>query len=123
MGTHLQSLKSNLQIHFSKMAPHKSLKVKKVLAKAQKQNRPLPQWFRFKTGNKIRYNAKRRHWKRTKLGLEITKEFYRSVQPAKHLRSEFCFNNVLVNVIFESLVLLKVRSTAFNYFISFKKHL
>merc|ERR1712004_168447 len=26
----------------------------------------------------------------------------------------FCFNNVLVNVIFESLVLLKMRSTAFN---------
>merc|ERR1711981_703982 len=29
----------------SNMAPHKSLKIKKVLAKAQKQNRPLPQWF------------------------------------------------------------------------------
>ena len=51
------------------MAPHKSLKIKKVLAKKQKMNRPLPQWFRFKTNNKIRYNAKRRHWKRTKLGL------------------------------------------------------
>lgn len=51
------------------MAPHKSLKVKKFLGRKQKQNRPLPQWFRFKTGNKIRYNSKRRHWKRTKLGL------------------------------------------------------
>jgi large subunit ribosomal protein L39e len=25
--------------------------------------------FRMKTGNKIRYNAKRRHWRRTKLKL------------------------------------------------------
>ncbi|KAL6947280.1 60S ribosomal protein L39 [Hanseniaspora vineae] len=39
------------------------------LAKAQKQNRPLPQWVRLRTGNTIRYNAKRRHWRRTKLGL------------------------------------------------------
>ncbi|GMM48455.1 ribosomal 60S subunit protein L39 [Pichia kluyveri] len=39
------------------------------LGKAQNQNRPLPQWIRLRTNNKIRYNAKRRHWKRTKLGL------------------------------------------------------
>ena len=30
-------------------------------------NRPLPHWIRLRTGNKIRYNAKRTHWKRTKL--------------------------------------------------------
>ena len=30
--------------------------------------RPIPPWFRFKTDTKIRYNAKRRHWRRTKLG-------------------------------------------------------
>lgn len=30
---------------------------------------PIPQWIRMKTGNKIRYNSKRRHWRRTKLGL------------------------------------------------------
>ncbi|ODQ63454.1 ribosomal protein L39e, partial [Nadsonia fulvescens var. elongata DSM 6958] len=47
----------------------KSLKTKLKLAKAQKQNRPLPQWFRFKTGSTIRYNAKRRHWRRTKLNI------------------------------------------------------
>lgn len=31
--------------------------------------RPLPQWMRMKTGSRIRYNAKRRHWRRTKLKL------------------------------------------------------
>merc|ERR1712179_422983 len=49
------------------MAAHKTFKVKTKLARKQKQNRPIPQWTRMKTGNTIRYNAKRRHWKRTKL--------------------------------------------------------
>ncbi|XP_035179538.1 60S ribosomal protein L39 [Oxyura jamaicensis] len=48
---------------------HKTFKIKRFLAKKQKQNRPIPQWIRMKTGNKIRYNSKRRHWRRTKLGL------------------------------------------------------
>ncbi|KAL1518992.1 hypothetical protein AB1Y20_003261 [Prymnesium parvum] len=48
---------------------HKSLKTKKTLAKKLKQNRPIPQWIRMRTGNRIRYNAKRRHWRRTKIGL------------------------------------------------------
>jgi len=35
---------------------------------------PLPlflfqQWVRFRTGNTVRYNSKRRNWRRTKLGL------------------------------------------------------
>ena len=47
----------------------KTFKIKRILAKKQKQNRPLPQWIRLKTGNTIKYNAKRRHWRRTKLGL------------------------------------------------------
>lgn len=47
----------------------KTFRTKQKLGKAQNQNRPLPQWVRFKTGNTIRYNAKRRHWKRTKLGI------------------------------------------------------
>jgi len=51
------------------MGSHKTLKIKKVLAKKQKQNRPIPQWIRMRTGNTIRYNAKRRHWRRTKLKL------------------------------------------------------
>eukprot|EP00448_Togula_jolla_P028134 CAMPEP_0170633974 /NCGR_PEP_ID=MMETSP0224-20130122/36316_1 /TAXON_ID=285029 /ORGANISM="Togula jolla, Strain CCCM 725" /LENGTH=32 /DNA_ID= /DNA_START= /DNA_END= /DNA_ORIENTATION= len=32
------------------------MKLKMLLAKKIKQNRPLPQWFRMKTGTKIRYN-------------------------------------------------------------------
>ncbi|XP_011385191.1 60S ribosomal protein L39-like, partial [Pteropus vampyrus] len=48
---------------------HKTFRIKWFLAKKQKQNRPIPQWIQMKTGNKIRYNSKRRHWRRTKLGL------------------------------------------------------
>uniref|UniRef100_T1KZQ2 Large ribosomal subunit protein eL39 n=1 Tax=Tetranychus urticae TaxID=32264 RepID=T1KZQ2_TETUR len=51
------------------MSAHKTFRVKIKLAKKQKTNRPIPQWIRMKTGNKIRYNAKRRHWRRTKLKL------------------------------------------------------
>jgi len=87
-----------------------AVRTKKTLAKAMKQNRQVPQWIRFRTGNtvrppaappplpapaqpskqaerlstrldrkltpapdavcfQIRYNNKRRHWRRTKLGL------------------------------------------------------
>ncbi|KAK1938565.1 hypothetical protein X943_002308 [Babesia divergens] len=45
----------------------KSTSLKKHLAKKQRQNRPLPHWFRLKTDSKIRYNAKRRYWRRTKI--------------------------------------------------------
>ena len=73
---------------------HKTFKIKRVLGKKAKQNRPLPHWMRMRTGNTIRcvpgeatlacvracgltrarprerrYNAKRRHWRRTKLGI------------------------------------------------------
>uniref|UniRef100_A0A8C0TEX8 Ribosomal protein L39 n=6 Tax=Laurasiatheria TaxID=314145 RepID=A0A8C0TEX8_CANLF len=51
------------------MSSHKTFRIKRFLAKKQKQNCPIPQWIRMKTGNKIRYNSKRRHWRRTKLGL------------------------------------------------------
>lgn len=33
---------------------HKSFRTKQKLAKAQKQNRPIPQWIRLRTGNTIR---------------------------------------------------------------------
>uniref|UniRef100_A0A8D2IYK9 Large ribosomal subunit protein eL39 n=1 Tax=Varanus komodoensis TaxID=61221 RepID=A0A8D2IYK9_VARKO len=46
-----------------------TFKIKKFLAKKQKQNQPILQWTCMKTGNKIRYNPKRRHWRTTKLGL------------------------------------------------------
>ncbi|OBA21611.1 hypothetical protein METBIDRAFT_41590 [Metschnikowia bicuspidata var. bicuspidata NRRL YB-4993] len=55
--------------HTNYLQANKSFKVKQKLAKASKQNRPLPQWIRLKTDNTIRYNAKRRHWRRTKLGV------------------------------------------------------
>ncbi|KAJ1946605.1 60S ribosomal protein L39 [Kickxella alabastrina] len=48
---------------------NKSFRVKRIIGKKQKQNRPLPQWFRLKTDTKIRYNSKRRHWRRSKLNL------------------------------------------------------
>ncbi|XP_073919973.1 large ribosomal subunit protein eL39-like [Castor canadensis] len=51
------------------MSSHKTFRIKRFLAKKQNQNRPIPQWIHMKTGNKIRYNSKRRHWRRTKLGL------------------------------------------------------
>ncbi|XP_033222971.1 60S ribosomal protein L39-like [Belonocnema kinseyi] len=51
------------------MAAHKTLIIKRKLAKKIHQNRPIPQWVRMRTGNTIRYNAKRRHWRRTKLKL------------------------------------------------------
>jgi ribosomal protein L39E len=33
---------------------HKSFRTKQKLARAQKQNRPIPQWIRLRTGNTIR---------------------------------------------------------------------
>ncbi|GAV53230.1 hypothetical protein ZYGR_0AI05140 [Zygosaccharomyces rouxii] len=51
------------------MPATKTFKIKQKLSKIKKQNRPLPQWIRMRSGNTIRYNAKRRHWRRTKLGL------------------------------------------------------
>ncbi|KAI7823615.1 ribosomal L39 protein-domain-containing protein [Gamsiella multidivaricata] len=53
----------------STVPSNKSFIIKRKLGKKQKQNRPLPNWCRMRTDNKIRYNAKRRHWRRTKLGL------------------------------------------------------
>ncbi|CBZ50421.1 yali0d05697p, related [Neospora caninum Liverpool] len=51
------------------MGSIKGLSLKKHLGRKQKQNRPIPPWIRMRTGSKIRYNAKRRHWRRTKLGM------------------------------------------------------
>ncbi|KAK1414008.1 hypothetical protein QVD17_29745 [Tagetes erecta] len=52
----------------SAMPSHKTFMIKKKLAKKMRQNRPIPHWIRMRTDNTIRYNAKRRHWRRTKLG-------------------------------------------------------
>ncbi|SPO02755.1 probable RPL39 - 60S large subunit ribosomal protein L39.e [Cephalotrichum gorgonifer] len=51
------------------MPSHKSFRTKQKLAKAQKQNRPIPHWIRLRTDNTIRYNAKRRHWRKTRIGI------------------------------------------------------
>ncbi|CCF49598.1 probable 60S ribosomal protein L39 [Ustilago sp. UG-2017a] len=51
------------------MPSQKTFRTKVKLAKAHKQNRPIPNWFRMKADNKIQYNAKRRHWRRTKLNI------------------------------------------------------
>ncbi|XP_051019178.1 60S ribosomal protein L39-like [Acomys russatus] len=50
------------------MSSHKTSRIKPFLAKKQKQKCPIPQWIQMKTGNKTRYNSKRRHWRRVKLG-------------------------------------------------------
>ena len=49
------------------MGAIKSFRQKTRYAKKIKQNRPLPNWIRYRTDNKIRYNACRRNWRRTKL--------------------------------------------------------
>ncbi|XP_057347329.1 60S ribosomal protein L39-like [Manis pentadactyla] len=46
-----------------------TFRIKRFLAKKQKQNRPIPQWIQMKTGNDIQYNSKRTPWGRTTLGL------------------------------------------------------
>ncbi|KAM4799685.1 large ribosomal subunit protein eL39-like [Urocitellus parryii] len=48
---------------------HKTFRIKPFLAKKQKQNCPITQLTHVKSGNKIRYNFKRRHYRRIKLSL------------------------------------------------------
>ncbi|XP_062068495.1 large ribosomal subunit protein eL39-like [Lepus europaeus] len=43
------------------MSSHTTFRIKRFLAKKQKQNRPILQWIWMKTSNKIRYNSKRRY--------------------------------------------------------------
>ena len=49
------------------MGAIKTFRQKTRYAKKTKQNRPLPNWIRYRTDNKIRYNMARRNWRRTKL--------------------------------------------------------
>ncbi|XP_029776216.1 60S ribosomal protein L39-like [Suricata suricatta] len=51
------------------MSSHKTFRIKLLLVKRQKQKGPIPQWIQMKTDYKIRYNSKRSHWTRSKLGL------------------------------------------------------
>ena len=50
------------------MGSNKTARMKAKLGKKTKQTRQIPNWIRFKTDNKIRYNSKKRNWRRTKLG-------------------------------------------------------
>uniref|UniRef100_UPI001E1AFB8D 60S ribosomal protein L39-like n=1 Tax=Jaculus jaculus TaxID=51337 RepID=UPI001E1AFB8D len=49
---------------------HETFRIKQLLDKKQKQNHPIPQWIWVKTDNEIRYNSKRRRWRRTNMGLQ-----------------------------------------------------
>ena len=51
----------------SHMGAIKTFRQKTRYAKKINSNRPLPNWIRYRTDNKIRYNASRRNWRRTKL--------------------------------------------------------
>jgi ribosomal protein L39E len=60
------------------LCSHKSRRTKSLLAVNRKHNRTLPNFVRYKTpstnrakgGSKvIRYNALRKNWRRTKLGI------------------------------------------------------
>ncbi|EAK87395.1 60S ribosomal protein L39, partial [Cryptosporidium parvum Iowa II] len=51
------------------MGANKGFMLKKRLGKKMKQNRAVPHWFRMKNDTDIRYNVKKRHWLRTKLGM------------------------------------------------------
>ena len=70
---HVLTRQSNHSLSLSPLSPlqpsQKTFRTKRTLAKKQRQNRPLPQWIRLRTDNTVKYNAKRRHWRRTKLGL------------------------------------------------------
>ncbi|CAH2015617.1 unnamed protein product [Acanthoscelides obtectus] len=71
LGHHLDDgrWRAGRQAATAGFSAHKTFIIKRKLAKKLKQNRPIPQWVRMRTGNTIRYNAKRRHWRRTKLKL------------------------------------------------------
>ena len=49
------------------MARYKPTAKKRRLAKAVKQNKPVPIWVWVKTGRRVRRNPKLRHWRRSKL--------------------------------------------------------
>ncbi|KAH0450345.1 hypothetical protein IEQ34_021037 [Dendrobium chrysotoxum] len=82
------------------MPSFKTFRIKKKLAKKMRQNRPIPHWIRMRTNNTIRYNAKRRHWRRTKLGISCHCNELRSVIMLFHILVNwgFFFDLCLINV-------------------------
>jgi len=51
------------------LATRKPAGKKRRLARALKQNRPVPTWVYLKTGGRVRTSPKRRHWRTVKLKL------------------------------------------------------
>jgi hypothetical protein len=51
---HTISKNKILTRHFFSQQSNKTFRTKQKLAKAQRQNRPIPQWIRLRTGNTIR---------------------------------------------------------------------
>ena len=70
--TLLRSISANEGV----LQSHKSFRTKQKLAKAQKQNRPIPQWIRLRTGNTIRLvdNTPINYRKHTGSGVEKDKK-------------------------------------------------
>ena len=69
------------------MGAIKSFRQKVRYAKKIVSNRPLPNWIRYRTDNKIRYNASRRNWRRTKLnfwGVGVTTLLMLTLKMIKH---------------------------------------
>merc|ERR1712126_142901 len=73
------------------MSSHKTFIIKRKLAHKMNMNRPVPQWVRMKTGNKIRYNAKKtleknQTWtlKRSEKAALIWKSFWKSLVDSLH---------------------------------------
>ena len=54
-GNEKRKFWSRTQTDNVELQSHKSFRTKVKLARAQKQNRPIPQWIRLRTGNTIRY--------------------------------------------------------------------
>ena len=50
------------------MGAVRNLSLKLKHAKKIRQNRPVPYWVRLRNVHAVRYNSKRRHWRRGKLG-------------------------------------------------------
>ncbi|XP_045711827.1 60S ribosomal protein L39-like [Phyllostomus hastatus] len=67
--TRLVSNYKGLHTLFFVTSSHKTFRIKRFLAKKQRQSWALLRWIWMKTGNKIRSSSKKRHWRRTKQGL------------------------------------------------------
>ncbi|GAY56726.1 hypothetical protein CUMW_174100 [Citrus unshiu] len=85
----------------AKMPSHKTFMIKKKLAKKMRQNRPIPHWIRMRTDNTIRYNAKRRHWRRTKVQTLLSVEY---LCESEHGLEADINNMIRKGVIIESLI-------------------